>query len=69
MLKEEINLFYKHLQEYLVSDQLLAKYELSDKNLSYFKELVDLCEENQIELIAFIQPTHALQWTGIEKTA
>lgn len=68
MIKEGINPFYKYLQEYLVSDQLLAKYDLSDKVVSYFRELVDLCEENQIELIVFIQPTHALQWTGIEKT-
>ncbi|WP_313893769.1 hypothetical protein [Psychrobacillus sp.] len=67
MLNSGHNRFYEHLQEYLVSEQLLAKYELSNKNISYFKQLVDLCEENQIELIAFIQPAHALQWTGIEK--
>lgn len=67
LLNKGINPFYKHLEEYLVNEQLLEKYDLSDKDISYFKKIVELCEENQIELIAFIQPTHALQWTGIEE--
>ncbi|MGE7110714.1 hypothetical protein [Lysinibacillus sp. NPDC047702] len=67
LLNEGHNRFYEHLQEYLVNEQLLAKYKLSNKNLDYFKQLVDLCKENEIELIVFIQPSHALQWTGIER--
>lgn len=67
LLNEGHNRFYEHLEEYLVNEQLLAKYKLSNKNIDYFKQLVDLCKENEIELIVFIQPSHALQWTGIEQ--
>lgn len=67
LLNEGHNRFYEHLQEYLVNEQLLAKYKLSNKNIDYFKQLVNLCKENEFELIVFIQPSHALQWTGIEQ--
>lgn len=44
------------------------QYEFSEKYLNDFREIVKICQENNIELIIFISPSHATQWEAIRVT-
>lgn len=38
----------------------------SQEKLNYFREIVQICQEKNINLKVFISPSHATQWTGTE---
>ncbi len=38
----------------------------SQERLDYFREIVQICQEKNIDLMVFISPSHATQWTGTE---
>jgi hypothetical protein len=44
------------------------KYKFSDKYFADFQKIVNLCRENNIQLIVFISPAHATQWEAIKAT-
>lgn len=44
------------------------KYEFSQKYLNDFQEIVEICQQNNIELKIFISPSHATQWEAIRTT-
>ena len=48
-----------------LSYEFYEKYDLSQQNLDYFREIVSLCQNNNIELLLFISPSHATQWESI----
>lgn len=68
LLEEGNNRFYGHLKQYIYGEGFYSSYQLSEKKMDFFRKIVSLCEENNIELIVFIHPAHALQWEGIRKT-
>ena len=44
------------------------QYELSEQYVNDFREIVSICQENNIELMVFISPSHATQWEAIRVT-
>ncbi len=44
------------------------EYEFSNQHLENFREIVKICQENNIELKIFISPSHATQWEAIRQT-
>jgi hypothetical protein len=43
-------------------------YELSQNFLDDLRKIVELCQKNNIELIVFISPSHAVQWEAVRTT-
>jgi len=43
-------------------------YELSQNFLDDFRKIVELCQKNNIELIVFISPSHAVNWEAVRTT-
>ncbi|QMV44069.1 hypothetical protein [Cohnella cholangitidis] len=66
LLERQQNRFFDHLKDHLDSKQIYANYELSHQHLDAFRKIVSLCSENNVDLHVFIQPSHALQWEGIQ---
>lgn len=48
--------------------RLHSGYQLSSEYMSAFQKIVDLCRENNIDLVIFISPSHATQWEAIAQT-
>lgn len=42
------------------------EHRFSQERLDYFREIVQICQEKNIDLMVFISPSHATQWTGTE---
>lgn len=57
--KTSVKGFSFWIKEFLVNEQLYAQYELSESRLSNFRQIVELCQENNVELALFISPIHA----------
>ena len=55
--------FERHIEVYYELD---SEYELSTKFMDDLKKIVDLCQQNNIQLILFISPSHATQWEAIK---
>ncbi|MEQ9553735.1 MAG: hypothetical protein RIM23_29445 [Coleofasciculus sp. G3-WIS-01] len=55
------------LNKYLHDPSLYQDYTLSRHQLNYLKQLIHLCQENQITIQIFISPSHATQWEAIRK--
>jgi hypothetical protein len=53
------------LSEYLHDPTLYQDYTLSRQQLNYLKQLIHLCQKNQIKIHLFISPSHATQWEAI----
>ncbi|WP_239613518.1 hypothetical protein [Cohnella mopanensis] len=64
LLEQGNNQFYEHLNDYL--NTVYSQYELSQQHVEDFRKIVSLCSENNIDLYVYIQPSHALQWEGIQ---
>ncbi|MGK7938879.1 MAG: hypothetical protein AB4062_01705 [Crocosphaera sp.] len=45
-----------------------TQYKLSEEGLNNFKQIVEFCRQNNIELIVFISPSHATQWEALKVT-
>lgn len=43
-------------------------YQLSSKYIADFKKIVNICKNNNINLVVFISPSHATQWEAIYAT-
>jgi hypothetical protein len=57
-LKSGLNYYFK----------LHSDHHLSDKYLSDFQKIVELCKQHDIILKVFISPAHATQWEAIRAT-
>jgi hypothetical protein len=44
------------------------QYKLSENRFNDFKEIVEFCRKNHIELVVFISPSHATQWEALRVT-
>jgi len=66
MLLNGENYFYIHLKGYIGDEGYYRNYKLSDEQMNDLKQIIALCEENEIELFLFINPAHAMQWEAIE---
>ena len=55
---ESIELYFK----------LHSDYQFSRSYFNNFKQLVELCKKNGIDLIVFISPAHATHWESIDAT-
>jgi hypothetical protein len=61
------NRFYEHLHEQLQDETVLQNYRLSKNRLNDLEYIINSCLTNNIELIIFIHPVHAIQLEGIKK--
>ncbi|MGF1481785.1 MAG: hypothetical protein ACFB4I_20270 [Cyanophyceae cyanobacterium] len=48
--------------------KLHSNYQFSQSYWNDFKQIVQLCQENDIDLKVFISPAHATQWESIDAT-
>ena len=48
--------------------ELHSDYQFSRSYFNNFKQLVELCKKNGIDLIVFISPAHATHWESIDAT-
>ncbi|MGI6120268.1 MAG: hypothetical protein ACOYIB_06835 [Desulfosporosinus sp.] len=55
--------FDRELSTYLYSKQYFGSYQLTMDN---YRELIRLCQENNIKVIAYISPAHATLWEAIK---
>lgn len=58
-------IFEKSVNQYF---RVHYQYQLSQNYLGEFQKIVDLCQQNNINLIVFISPSHATQWEAIKVT-
>lgn len=42
------------------------QHKYNQERLNYFREIVQICQEKNINLMVFFSPSHATQWTGTE---
>lgn len=57
--------FKRWLTNFLSFDGFYKNYGLSEKQLYSFQEVINLCEQNNIDVKVFISPTHATQYEAI----
>ncbi|MGK7927405.1 MAG: hypothetical protein AB4290_19550 [Spirulina sp.] len=57
--------FQFSLKKFLKDPQMYGNYQLSQKYLKDFAEIVAICQHNHIDLYVFISPSHATQWEAI----
>lgn len=62
---EAIWRFHQSIKLYF---SLHSNYQLSQEYWNDFREIVQLCQENNIKLTVFISPSHATQWESIYAT-
>ena len=53
------------IRSYLERDDRYKNYQLGNKKISEFRKIVQLCQANDIELVAIIPPVHATQLEAI----
>ena len=56
--KPSLKSFQFWIKEFLQNEQLYANYQFSENKLANFRQIVKLCQRNQIELTVFISPLH-----------
>jgi hypothetical protein len=59
------NRFRRWLTNFLSFEGFYKTYSLSKKQLNYFQEIINLCQQNNIDVKVFISPTHATQYEAI----
>ncbi|NEQ81267.1 MAG: hypothetical protein F6K26_13770, partial [Moorea sp. SIO2I5] len=57
--------FKDMLKGLMASEGYYKEYQLSDSFLNDFKDIVETCKEQGIELKVFISPSHATQWESL----
>ena len=56
--EQSLKSFQFWIKEFLRNEQLYAEYKFSENKLANFRQIVELCQQNQIELTVFISPLH-----------
>jgi hypothetical protein len=59
--------FKQSMQGYLETDAYYGSYRLSEEQLSYLQEVVELGQKHDIEMAFFISPAHAAHWEILAK--
>lgn len=59
------NKFKQSISGYLNKGGFYYQYKISPEFMNRFREIVELCEQNNIDLKVFISPSHATQWEAI----
>ena len=57
--------FKNTISAYLNKGGAYYQYQISQEFLARFQEIVELCQQNNIDLKVFISPSHATQWEAI----
>lgn len=55
--------FYSAIRNYFIEGY--KDYEIVPQSWIYYQEIIKLCQDNNIDLIVFISPSHAVQWEAI----
>jgi hypothetical protein len=63
--QSKIKGFEATLKGFLEDPRLYKNYELSIEALGYLKEIVETCNQKNIDIYLFISPAHATQWEAI----
>ena len=58
--------FNRWLTNFLDFQGFYKTYSLSQQQIDYFKMIINLCQQNNIEVKIFISPTHATQYEAID---
>lgn len=60
------NKFRRWIEKFLSYEGFYKTYDLSEKHLASFQELINICRENNIDYYVFISPVHATQQEAID---